>query len=74
MTTDGNKVIVRKFIKDVLGGGNIELIDELLAPDYVNPSMGVTNRNGFKAVISGLKALRLPVILKSGIWWPKAIR
>jgi predicted SnoaL-like aldol condensation-catalyzing enzyme len=56
MTTDGNKAIVLRFIKEVLGGGNIDLIDELLAPDYVNPSMGVTNRNGFKAVISGLKS------------------
>ena len=56
MTTDGNKVIVRRFIKEVLGDGNVDIIDELLAPDYVNPSMGVTNRNGFKAVISGLKA------------------
>ena len=57
MTTDGNKVIVRRFIKEVLGGGNVDLIDELLAPDYVNPSMGVTNRTAFKAVISGLKFL-----------------
>jgi hypothetical protein len=55
MTTEANKVIVRKFLKEVLGGGNIDLIDELLAPDYVNPSMGVTNRTSFKAVISGLK-------------------
>lgn len=55
MTTDGNKAIVRRFIKEVLGDGNINLIDELLAPNYVNPSMGVTNRTGFKAVISGLK-------------------
>jgi predicted SnoaL-like aldol condensation-catalyzing enzyme len=56
MTTDANKTVVRRFIKDVLSGGNIDLIDELLAPDYVNPSMGVTNRTGFKAVVSGLKA------------------
>ena len=55
MTTDGNKAIVRRFIKEVLGGGNINVIDEFLAPNYVNPSMGVTNRDGFKAVISGLK-------------------
>ncbi|HLN88765.1 MAG TPA: nuclear transport factor 2 family protein [Candidatus Binatia bacterium] len=55
MTTSGNKAVVLRFIKEVLGGGNINLIDELLAPDYVNPSMGVTNRTGFKAVISGLK-------------------
>jgi predicted ester cyclase len=27
----------------------------LLAPNYANPSMGVTNREGFKAVVSGLK-------------------
>jgi predicted SnoaL-like aldol condensation-catalyzing enzyme len=56
MTTDGNKVIVRRFINEVLSGGNIDVIDELLAPDYVNPSMRVTNRTGFKGVISGLKA------------------
>jgi predicted SnoaL-like aldol condensation-catalyzing enzyme len=57
MTNNGNKAIVSRFIKEVLGGGNTDLIDELLAPDYTNPSMGVTNRTGFKAVISGLKAL-----------------
>jgi predicted ester cyclase len=39
-----------------LSGGNIDLIDELVAPNYVNPSMGVTNRTGFKGVVSGLKA------------------
>ena len=56
MSTDKNKAVVRQFIKEVLGGGNIDLIDELLAPDYNNLSMGVNNRAGFKAVISGLKA------------------
>ena len=56
MTTDRNKITVRRFIKEVLGGGKIDLIDELLASNYVNPSMGVTNSTGFKAVISGLKA------------------
>jgi len=55
MTTDGNKAIVRRFVKEVLSGGNADLIDELLAFDYKNPSMGVTDRSGFKAVISGLK-------------------
>ncbi len=55
MTTDANKAVVKRFIKEVLGGGNVKLLDELLAPDYVNPSMGVTNRAGFKAVVSGLK-------------------
>jgi len=57
MTTDENKAIVRRFIKDVLGDGNIDLIDELLAANYVNPSMGVTNREGFKAMISNFKTI-----------------
>ena len=56
MTTDGNKAVVHRFIKEVLSGGNIDIIEELLARDYVNPSMGVTNRTAFKAVVSGLKA------------------
>jgi predicted SnoaL-like aldol condensation-catalyzing enzyme len=56
MTTDGNKTVVHRLIKEVLSGGNIDVIDELLAPNYVNPSMGITNRTGFRAVVSGLKA------------------
>ena len=55
MTINENKAVVLRFIKEVLGGGNIDLIDELLAPNYANPSMGVTNRTAFKAVVSGLK-------------------
>ncbi len=54
MNTNENKAIVRRFIKEVLGDGNIGVIDELLAPNYANPSMGITSREGFKAVISGL--------------------
>ena len=57
MTTDENKAIVRRFIKDVLGDGNIDLIDELLAANYVNPSVGVTNREAFKAMISNFKTI-----------------
>ena len=57
MTIDSNRAVVKKFIKELLGSSNIDLIDELLAPDYVNKSMGVTNRNDFKAMISGLKDL-----------------
>lgn len=51
-----NKAVVRRFIKEVLGRGDVDLIDELLAPNYVNRSMGANDRAGFKAVVSGLKA------------------
>jgi predicted SnoaL-like aldol condensation-catalyzing enzyme len=56
MSTEENKRVVRRFITEVLAGGKVDVMDELLAPDYANPSMGVTNRTAFKAVISGLKA------------------
>jgi len=56
MSSVKNKAVVRRFVKEVLGRGNTELIDELLAPNYANPSMGVTNRSGFKAVVSGMKS------------------
>ena len=56
MTADENKAIVRRFIKEVLSGGNIDVIDELLAPNYANMSMGITDREGFKAVISSMKS------------------
>jgi predicted SnoaL-like aldol condensation-catalyzing enzyme len=56
MSTEENKRVVRRFITEVLSAGNIGAIDELLAPGYANPSMSVTNRDGFKAVVSGLNA------------------
>jgi predicted SnoaL-like aldol condensation-catalyzing enzyme len=55
VSTIKNKAVVRRFVKEVLGRGNLDLLDELLAPNYVNPSMGVKNRDGFKGVVSGLK-------------------
>jgi steroid delta-isomerase-like uncharacterized protein len=30
-----SKAVVRRFLEDIFGGGNLELIDELFAPDYV---------------------------------------
>ena len=55
MSTEDNKRVVRRFITEVLGGGNVSVMDELLAPNYANASMGVTSREGFKGVISSLK-------------------
>jgi hypothetical protein len=31
-------------------GGNVDVIDDLLAPDYHNPMMGGIDRAGFKAL------------------------
>ena len=33
MSIDQNKAVVRRFITEVLVGGDVDLIDELLGPD-----------------------------------------
>jgi len=33
MTTETNKAIVRRYIEDVINGGNLDLIDTLFAPE-----------------------------------------
>ena len=55
MSAEENKDIVRRFW-GVWEQGNIGLVDELLAPDYVNHSPGIPGqpegREGVKAVVS----------------------
>ncbi len=48
-STDRNKAVVRRFITEVLVGGNVDLIDDLLGPSYVNRGMGGMDRAGMKA-------------------------
>lgn len=55
MTTEGNKDVVRRFITEVLSGGQFDRIDELVAPAYVNRAFGV-DLPGFKGMLSGLAA------------------
>jgi predicted SnoaL-like aldol condensation-catalyzing enzyme len=55
MATDQNKDVVRQFITDVLSGGRLDRIDELLAPGYVNRTFDV-DRSAFKEMLAGLVA------------------
>lgn len=55
MSTEQNKAVVRRFITEVLSGSNVSLCDELLAPNYVNRSMG-TDLAAFKAMLHSLSA------------------
>jgi ketosteroid isomerase-like protein len=52
MPPEQNKAVVRRFITEVLVGGDVDLIDDLLAADYVNRGMGGMDRAGFKAWLS----------------------
>ncbi len=56
MSTEENKAIMRRYFKGAWEQGDLELLDELLAPDYVNhnpatPDMP-TGPEGVKGVVS----------------------
>lgn len=53
MAAEQNKDVVRRFITEVLGGGRLDRIDELLAPSYVNRAFGV-DLPAFKEMLAGL--------------------
>ena len=55
MSTEQNKAVVRRFMTEVLATGNIDLVDELLAPDYMNRAYN-TNREGFKPLLSAMRS------------------
>ena len=55
MAADSNKDVVRRFITEVLSGGQLDRIDELLAPDYVNRAFGA-DLPAFKELVAGLAA------------------
>lgn len=57
MSTEQNKAVVRRFMTEVLEGGNFDAIDDLLAPNYVNKAMGGTDLAGFKAMLPAMGAV-----------------
>ena len=56
MSTEQNKAVVRRFITEVLVGGHVDLVDDLLAADYVNRGMGGMDRTAFKAWLAASSA------------------
>jgi predicted ester cyclase len=57
MSTEENKAVVRRFPTEVLQGGDLDTIDDVLAPNYVNTAMGVTDLAGFKAMWPAMGAV-----------------
>jgi serine phosphatase RsbU (regulator of sigma subunit) len=54
-----NKALVRRFVEEVLNQGNLDAIDELLAPDYVDhtvPSGKYADREGLKRSVPKQRA------------------
>ena len=55
MTTEDNKALVRRFIREIFQEGRVEALDELVAPDFVRhtgPSAD-TDRDELRAVPAG---------------------
>ena len=56
MSLDSNKAVIRRFLTAISSGGNIDLIDDFVAPNYVNRGMGNLDLAGFKAMLSRMQA------------------
>ena len=56
MAAGNNKDVVRRFIEEVLAGGKLDQIDELVAQVYVNRAFGV-GLEAFKEMLAGLSAV-----------------
>lgn len=65
MGTDDNKAILRRFIEEAFNQGNLAVVDELVASDYINHVAGtdVSGREGTRQFIYQLSrsAARLPL-------------
>jgi predicted SnoaL-like aldol condensation-catalyzing enzyme len=59
-----NKAVVRRFMTEVLQGGNLDLVDEILSPDYINTTMGNVDRKAFKGMLAALKSAGLTFTIK----------
>ncbi len=56
MSTEQNKAVVRRWMTAILEGGDFGIIDEVLAPEYVNPAMGGVDRAGMRGLLTQLRA------------------
>lgn len=56
MSTEDNKRVVQRFVKEILTDGNLSAVEEILSENYVNKTLGGANRAAFKEAITGMKA------------------
>lgn len=56
MSTEQNKAVVRRFMIEVLQGGDFDAFEDVVAPNYVNPAMGDADRGTFKGILSTMRA------------------
>jgi predicted ester cyclase len=52
MSTEANKAVVRRYIEEANNGGNVALVDELIAPDYVWHGRSLNGPDALKAFLT----------------------
>lgn len=59
MKTQQNEKIIKRYFEEAWNQGKLEVLDEIIAPDYVNHSPGMPNPlpgpEGLKPIIEGLR-------------------
>lgn len=50
MSVEANKTVYRRFVEEVINGGNLDVIEEIFAPDYVDHSLPPGAPPGLAAV------------------------
>jgi predicted ester cyclase len=55
MSTEQNKTVVRRFITEALSGRDVDVADEVLAPNYMNRTTGA-DLAAFKGFLSGMQS------------------
>ena len=56
MSTAQNKAVVHRFITEALSGRNVDLADEIVAPNYLNRMTGA-DLAAFKGVLTGMRSV-----------------
>jgi predicted SnoaL-like aldol condensation-catalyzing enzyme len=57
MGTQENKAVVSRWMNEVLAKANVDMADDVLAPDYVNVAAGNADRAGVKETITATAGL-----------------
>lgn len=57
--SDSNELLIRRYFKEVWNAGKIEVLDEIIAPDYINHNPGMPNPipgpEGLKPIVAGIR-------------------
>ncbi len=56
--SEENKAIVKRIVYEIWNAGNLDLADELIAPDYIDNVSGSgspVGPNGFKEAVNGVR-------------------